>query len=117
MKNNSRPRPKRVAGFILVVLALLLIPARSLVAQSQEPQKPTPEAEQLKERLLQLEQTVQQLKAQITSMQDAQKKHEVAFVNAVATAPGTTPAAGSGSGTGTGAGGSGSEAGRRSAHR
>jgi hypothetical protein len=92
MKNNNRPRPKRNAGFILVGLALLLIPARSLVAQSQEPQKPTPEAEQLKERLLQLEQTVQQLKAQITSMQDAQKKHEVAFVNAVATAPGTTPA-------------------------
>ena len=85
MKINHRPRPIRVAGFTLVIMALLLIPARSHLAQTTEPQKPTPgEVQLLKERLLQLEQTVELLKAQITSMDDAHKKTDVATGEKVA---------------------------------
>jgi hypothetical protein len=54
--------------------ATLLLPARSLVAQTPEPQKPNPEVQQLRERLLQLEQTVELLKTQITSLEAPQKK-------------------------------------------
>ncbi|MCM3873110.1 MAG: porin [Pyrinomonadaceae bacterium] len=79
MKTNHRLRPVRVAGFTLVVMALLLIPARSHMAQTTEPQNLTPgEVQQLKQRLLQLEQTVEELKAQITSKDDSQKKLDVA---------------------------------------
>src|SRR6266498_6022824 len=80
---TSQPRPFTVTGFTLVVMALLLIPARTLVAQSQEPQKPD-EVQQLKQRLQQLEQTVEQLKAQITSMDGSQKKPDVATGEKVA---------------------------------
>ena len=38
MKISHQPEPLRIAGFVLVVAALLLIPVRSPVAQSQEPQ-------------------------------------------------------------------------------
>ena len=74
MKTDHRLTPVRLAELTLAVMALLLIPTRSLVAQSQEPQKPTPEVQQLKERLLQLEKTVEELKAQINSVEDSQKK-------------------------------------------
>ena len=70
MKTNYRSKPASVAGITLLVMAFLLIPAHSLLAQAQEPQKPapaTPEVQQLKERLMQLEQTVEQLKAQLQS--------------------------------------------------
>lgn len=63
----------RVAGFTVILVTLLLIPAQSLIAQSPDPQKQTPEVQQLKERLLQLEQTVEQLKTQIVAMEDAKK--------------------------------------------
>ncbi len=47
-------------------------------AQSQEPQKPASEVEQLKDRLKQLEQTVEALKAQIIAI-DSQKKTDSAL--------------------------------------
>ena len=94
MRTNHRPRPIGVTGFILVVIALLLLPVRSLVAQTQGTQKPTPdEVQQLKQRLMQLEQTVEQLKAQITSIDSSQKKPDVKFVETGATlAPAPMPA-------------------------
>jgi hypothetical protein len=85
MKTNQ-PRRFTVTGFTLVVMALILIPARTLVAQSQEPQKPPPEMQQLKDRLQLLEQTVVELKAQIESIEDSKKK-SVAFVETGATRP------------------------------
>jgi DcaP outer membrane protein len=90
MQTNHPSRPIRVVGFILMAAALLLLPARSLMAQSPEPQKPSPEVQQLKERLLQLEQTVEQLKTQITSMEDSQKRPDAAAGEKVA-APVTVP--------------------------
>ena len=45
MKISHRPEPVTSAGLILAVMALILIPARSLVAQSAAPQKPTVESD------------------------------------------------------------------------
>src|SRR5258706_13308083 len=93
MNTSHRPRQARVVGYTIMTFASLLLAAGSLVAQSQEPQKPTPEAQQLKERLLQLEQTVEQLKAQINSMEESQKKPDDASgqkVAASASVPATT---------------------------
>jgi hypothetical protein len=70
---NQRPKPVIVVGFNLIITTLLLLSPLSLPAQAQEPQKPTPEVQQLKDRLLQLEQTVEELKAQINSMEVAKK--------------------------------------------
>ena len=91
MEMNKQLSRTRVVGFLLVVTALLLIQARPPVAQSQEPQKPTPEVQQLKERLQQLEQTVEQLKAQLSSVEDSQKKTDLASGEKVA-APAEMPA-------------------------
>lgn len=91
MQINHRRRPVRFASLVLTAVALLLLPARSLVAQSTEPQKPSPEVQQLKERLLQLEQTVEQLKTQITSIEDSKKKPDAATGEKVAVAA-TMPA-------------------------
>jgi hypothetical protein len=54
-------------------MALILVPAHSLVAQSAGPQKPTPEVQQLLDRLQQLEQTVDGLKAQLKAIEEAKK--------------------------------------------
>lgn len=90
MNTIHRPTLARFAGLTLIVLGLLLIPAPSLTAQSQEPQKPSPEVQQLKDRLQQLEQTVVELKKQLESMEDSQKKSEVASAEKVA-APAVAP--------------------------
>jgi len=73
MKTNYRPKPFSVAGFTLMIAIFLLSPTSSLVAHSQETQKPSSEVQQLKERLQQLEQTVEELKAQIDSVEEAKK--------------------------------------------
>jgi len=78
----------RIAGLGLMLIALILVPVRSLTAQTPEPQKPVSEVEQLKQRLQQLEQTVVQLKSQLESI-EAAKKTDVAAGEKVAT---TTPA-------------------------
>ena len=96
MKINHRPRWVRAAGFALVAIALLLLPARSLVAQSpnQQSAKPadSPEVQQLKERLQRLEQTMLELKDQLNTMEEAKKKAEPEIVQATYTTPATTPA-------------------------
>lgn len=70
---------KRVVGATLLAFTLLCS-TPSLTAQSPEPEKKTSEVQQLKERLQQLEQTVELLKSQLTSMEDSQKKPDAALV-------------------------------------
>jgi len=78
MKIDQPSKAASVAGFTLIVTVLLLIPARSLVAQSQAPQKPAPDVQQLKKSdCCTRKQTVEQLKAQIESVEDSQKKSDV----------------------------------------
>jgi hypothetical protein len=96
MKTNHPPMPLRVTGYFPILLAVLFMCAPWSVAQAQETQKAAPEApevQQLKERLLQLEQTVDQLKAQINSMEESQKKPDAAAgerISLSATAPVTS---------------------------
>jgi hypothetical protein len=66
-----------------MVIVWLLASGVSRFAQSQEPQKPSPEVQQLKDRLQQLEKTVVELKAQIESMDT--KKTDTATGEKVAT--------------------------------
>jgi len=73
MKISHRPEPVTSAGLILAVMALISVPAHSLVAQSAGPQKPTSEVQHLLDRLQQLEQTVEGLKAQLKAIEEAQK--------------------------------------------
>ena len=49
----------------------------------------SPEVQQLKDRLQRLEQTVLELKGQLNTLEDAQKKPEPAIVEAVYTVPAT----------------------------
>jgi len=56
-----------------MVIALLVVAPRSASAQSQEGQKETPNLQELKEKLLQLEQTIQELKGQINAAEQSQK--------------------------------------------
>src|SRR6266850_8070194 len=73
MKTNHFNAWIKIAWFSLVAVTLLGASTHSIVAQSEEPQKPTPEVQQLKERLQQLEQTVQELKGQINAMEETKK--------------------------------------------
>ena len=91
MKMRFHLRTARVLGFALFVIALLWIPAWSQVAQPQDPTKPTPEVQQLKERLLQLEQAVEELKTQLGAKETSPKKSETA-IGAKVSAPATVPA-------------------------
>ena len=72
MKTAHQSQLVSVAGLVMAV-ALLLAGARSLAAQSPEPQKPASEVQQLKDRLQQLEQTVTDLKGQITALETGKK--------------------------------------------
>src|SRR5215204_1606056 len=98
MKANDLLTKLRLALISLIGIVLLLVPARSSVAQSPDPQKPTSEVQLLKERLLQLEQTVEQLKSQISTVEDTQKKTStvetgVATGERIAAAMSSAPAA------------------------
>ena len=62
-----------LAGFTLAFAALILFQSATL-AQTPEATKPTTEVEQLKQRLQQLEQTVFELKGQITAIEETKKK-------------------------------------------
>jgi hypothetical protein len=57
------------AGIILSLIALLAIAVQTVAAQSQSPQEPKQEVQQLKDRLKQLEQTVQELKTQLAAIE------------------------------------------------
>ena len=93
MTTNYRSKPARVAGLTLIVMAFLLIAAHSLSAQAQEPQKPappSPEVQQLKDRLQQLEATVDELKNQLKSLEDAKKTNNGATGEKVGSSANTT---------------------------
>ena len=72
--------------FALIVFSLILVSGttRLATAQSQDNSKPNPEVQQLKEKLQQLEQTVEELKAQLKTVTDSQKKSEAATGEKVA---------------------------------
>ena len=87
--NNSR-NWRTPAGFVFVLAALLCLSSSSAFSQTQEPPAPqTPEVEQLKKRLQQLEQTVVELKGQIDSIEAKKKASIPAIVDATYKEPGT----------------------------
>ena len=93
---NQRPKSAIALGFTLIITTFSLLPSVSLLAQAQEPQKPNAEVQQLKERLQQLEQTVMELKSQITAAEEARKAAPPAIITADYSpppAPATTAAA------------------------
>jgi len=61
-------------GFTVALAALLFFQSGSSFAQTPEATKPTSEVEQLKQRLQQLEQTVVELKGQITAIEETKKQ-------------------------------------------
>jgi len=73
MEILDRAKRITVAGFSLIVLTILCLPSGSVFAQSQEPEKQKSEVELLKEKLQQLEQTVEGLKTQLKAIEAAGK--------------------------------------------
>ena len=59
---------------MLALVAMCLLTTGSVLAQTQEPAKPTSEVEQLKQRLQQLEQIVSDLKGQINAIEETKAK-------------------------------------------
>ena len=86
---NSPLNRKIYARFILLLTALLIFPSSSTYSQTQEtPTQPqTPEVEQLKKRLQQLEQTVVELKGQIDAIETKKKNPTPTIVEATYTEP------------------------------
>src|SRR3954469_24588322 len=72
----SHQKRIRALGATLPAIVLILIAAPSIRSHGQDPQKqiPEPEVQQLKDRLKQLEQTVEELKAQLNSVEDSKKQ-------------------------------------------
>jgi hypothetical protein len=70
MHSNRQTKTIRVIGITLMVTALLMVGSRSAGAQSEQAQKAPPSLEELKKRLLQLEQAVQELKGQINATEE-----------------------------------------------
>src|SRR6185369_4392154 len=77
---------------IVVAAALLLFASSSVLAQTQEPAKPSSEVDQLKQRLQQLEQTVLELKGQIDAIETKKKDPAPAIVEATYSDPPAAPA-------------------------
>ena len=67
-------------GAIFAILFFLLTGLHSVTAQ--EPAKESPEVQQLKERLLQLEQTVNELKGQISTIEESKKNQRAEIIEA-----------------------------------
>ena len=66
----------------IALAAITLVACQAVMGQSQDPQKPTTEVQQLKDRLLLLEETVKELKGQISAMEEASKNPTPKIVNA-----------------------------------
>ena len=64
----------KFAGVIVALLLLVGLNGRLVISQTQEPKKQPTEVELLKERLQQLEQTVQELKSQINAVEASKKE-------------------------------------------
>lgn len=67
---------------IITFVVCQAIMGQSQNTQSQDTQKPATEVQQLKDRLLLLEETVKELKGQISSMEEASKNPTPKIVNA-----------------------------------
>src|SRR6185503_10140801 len=103
MRTNYSLISARLIFTSLFALALTTIPCRPAVAQAPEPQKPSSEVQQLKERVTHLEQTVEELKTLLKTAADSAKKTDAATGEKVAatadkvavapTSPATVPAA------------------------
>ena len=79
----SRSGCKTFADIAVLLCALCLFQSRPALAQTQEPPKQTPEVQQLKDRLQQLEQTVLELKGQINAIEETKKNSPApAIINA-----------------------------------
>ena len=87
MRINSALNWRTPAGLALVVATLLLFPGGSTFSQTKEPTTPTPEVEQLKKRLQQLEQTVGELKGQIDAIEAKKKDSTPAVIEATYSEP------------------------------
>ena len=68
----------------LFALAVTAIPFQAAVAQTADSQKPSTEVQQLKERVTQLEQTVDELKTLLKTAVESQKKPDAATGEKVA---------------------------------
>ncbi len=73
MNSNRQMKWIGVTGTTLVLIALLTVASHSAAAQSQEAQKVTPNLKELKDKLQQLEQTMQELKGQINAAEVSRK--------------------------------------------
>jgi cell division protein FtsB len=94
MKRNNQYNFKGAAGFVLSLLVMLAVHASPAAVQAQDETKSKAEVEQLKERLLQLEQTVQELKGQINSIEEEKNNPTPKIISAdYSTAADTTAAA------------------------
>jgi hypothetical protein len=82
MKTNYKIISTRFAALSIGLFLLLTLSGRSVVAQSPEVTKPTTEVDQLKDRLQQLEQTVKDLKGQISAIEESQKNPAPKIVEA-----------------------------------
>ncbi len=80
MHPNRQTQTIRVISITLMVTALLMIGSRSAGAQSEQVQKAPPSMEELKKRLLQLEQAVQELKGQINATEQSPKASNALFI-------------------------------------
>ena len=66
---NRNNNWQKLLGLTLALIALVLVQGPPSLAQTKEPQAPSPEVQQLRERLQLLEQTVKDLKDQLTSIE------------------------------------------------
>jgi hypothetical protein len=73
MNSNHRTKWIGVASVTLMLIALLVAGSLSAKAQSQDAQKAPPNLQELKDKLLQLEQTMRELKGQISEAEERQK--------------------------------------------
>src|SRR6185503_16090078 len=69
MKMDRKSKRQRIPSLVLALVAVVSVHDLSILAQTKEPQAQPTEVQQLKDRLQQLEQTVKDLKAPITSME------------------------------------------------
>jgi len=88
----AKPGALSMAGLFLLGMALLLVSEQPAVAQSPSPEQQKSEVQLLKEKLQQLEETVEGLKAQLKTIEEAKKPTEAATGEKVST-PVTAPAA------------------------
>src|SRR5262245_1462082 len=72
----------RLLGLTFTLLAVWSIQGESCFAQTQDTTKPSPEVQQLRDRLQQLEQTVMELKGQLSALEEAKKNPAPKIVEA-----------------------------------